>query len=139
MNTTTWVLLLISQVFARGLNTIFIQLSKIDSVLKYSVSGMACVVEAIKLLFSLASFFALKLRYEQRIANSKKSDAQFQFNQQEHALYTFSLTKESAIYYLIPAFLYFIGNNLYVYLMDYMDPITNQILGLLDLPSLHAH
>jgi hypothetical protein len=129
MNTVAWMLLLVSQVFARGLNTIFIQLSKVDSVIKYSVSGMACIVEVIKLLFSIGSFFILKLQYERRIAKEKKFNKKFHLNQEEQALYTFALSKKNAFYYLIPAFLYFVNNNLYVYLMDHMDPITNQILG----------
>lgn len=99
-----WYCLLLFQVFSCGSYTVLVHLCEENGKIAFNSSAMNLTIEFSKLILSL-----IGLLYQK---NTK--------------IY-FSLKK--SIHFAIPAFLYFINNNLAVYIQLYMDSTSYQLLS----------
>jgi probable UDP-sugar transporter A4 len=119
-----WGFFLMAQILSYGAYPIIINLSKVDGKIQYSTTSMNFLVELFKLLFSVGCYLVLKLKYNRNTDNFAHD---LELQQREKENLRFSL--KTSVYYLIPAFLYFINNNLVVYMLHEMDSATFQVLG----------
>ena len=99
----SWYCLLIFQVFSCGSYSIFVHLCEKDGKISFSSSAMNLTIESLKLIFSIIGTI-------------------FEMNNN-----SFSFKK--SIHFGIPAFLYFVNNNLAVYIQLYMDSASYQLLS----------
>ena len=125
MNSMIWGTFLIAQILSYGAYPILINLSKSNGKIQYSTTAMNFLVEFFKLAFSFGCYFVLKFQHKMNL-QSRFYDNLEKAKQEEEKL-EFSL--KTSLYYLLPAFLYFINNNLVIFMLHQMDSATFQVLG----------
>jgi len=104
LDNTLWTILFACQILAYGSYTILVRLSEENEQILYSPTSMNLTIEFFKLVISLLSY-----------AFSEDTKPQ-----------PFSLSK--SLLFSLPALLYFINNNLAVYIQLYMDSTSYQML-----------
>ena len=125
MNGILWGAFLVGQIISYGAYPILINLSKSNGTIKYSTTAMNFFVEFFKLAFSFACFLYLKFQFQLNFKSNMYSNLEQARSETEKL--EFSL--KTSVYYLLPAFLYFINNNLVIYMLHEMDSATFQVLG----------
>ena len=123
--TLIWKFFLIGQIISYGVYPILINMSKSNGTVKYSTTAMNFLVEFFKLSFSFACYFVLKYQKEGNSSKLKSlEEGRKEINDQ-----SLEFQFKTSLYYLLPALLYFINNNLVIYMLHEMDSATFQVLG----------
>lgn len=130
-----WALVLSIQVISYGSYTILVHLCEENGQIQFNSSSMNLLIEFVKLKISL---FAYLFRRFIRSSKSKYSysndDIEFKDSVLFESASSSSMLKPSnffkaSIGFSMPAFLYFINNNLAVYIQLYMDSTSYQMLS----------
>jgi probable UDP-sugar transporter A4 len=124
-NSLIWKIFLIGQIISYGAYPILINMSKTNGTVKYSTTAMNFLVEFFKLSFSYVCYLILK--YRKRDNYSKLKNIEEEKKENDDQSLEFQL--KTSLYYLLPALLYFINNNLVIYMLHQMDSATFQVLG----------
>ncbi|CAF0876634.1 unnamed protein product [Brachionus calyciflorus] len=101
-----WSSLLIFQAISYGSYTILVHLCEENGQITFSSTSLNLIIEFLKLIVSILGIF-------------------FQINKNKFK----SLSTKKSVYFSIPAFLYFINNNLAVYIQLFMDSTSYQMLS----------
>lgn len=119
LNSTIWAIIFTFQIISYGSYTILVRLSQENGTIRFSATSMNLTIELTKLLFSALGFAYYKSIHTNDDTNDNNKDLAQKWTNQ--------LLK--SIVFAIPALLYFINNNLAVWLQFYMDSTSYQILG----------
>jgi probable UDP-sugar transporter A4 len=112
------------QILFYGSYTILVHLSEKNGTILFSTTAMNFTIEIIKLFISFASYLILKHFYHR----NKWSSMYFLEESNNHSnLENFKLNK--FLMFCIPSLLYFVNNNLAVYIQLYMDSTSYQMLS----------
>ena len=123
-----WSIVLPLQVFSYGSYTILVHLSESSNgKISYSSVSLNFIVELFKFLLSFCFFFVKKTLNNNLNSDQIDKESLQPINNNINQIYTYQAFKYS-LYYAIPAFLYFINNNLALYMQFYMDSTTYQML-----------
>lgn len=109
----SWMCMLLFQVFSYGSYTILVHLCEENGKISFNSSSMNLTIEFIKLFISF-----ILIAYQ---------------NKNTSLISLYSIRK--CVHFAVPAFLYFINNNLAVYIQIYMDSTSYQMLSSLKILS----
>ena len=126
-----WITLLELQVLSYGSYTILVHLCEENGQISFSSTALNFLIEFFKLIFSLSG---LIVSHSMESFKSKRLEKNYEdVENQKINVKTFSYLKEfsfsKSLYFAIPAILYFINNNLAVYIQLYMDSTSYQMLS----------
>ena len=129
ISTILWSIILPLQVLSYGSYTILVHLSESSKgKITYSSVSLNFIIELSKLTLSCFLFFIKKLydyisnNANRRVESCDSESLQVITNNAD------SFDMRYSLYYAIPGFLYFINNNLAIYMQFYMDSATYQML-----------
>ena len=132
----SWTLLLIFQVISYGSYTILVHLCEENGQIQFNSMSMNLLIELLKLKFSLVGYLIEKYLFRNIIAGKKNYSllSDLESNNYNNATKQFKYAKpfdyfRKSLHFSIPAFLYFINNNLAVYIQLYMDATSYQMLS----------
>jgi probable UDP-sugar transporter A4 len=128
-----WLALLSFQVLSYGSYAILVHFCEENGKISFNSASMNFLIEFIKLLFSVFCFSIKSSRIIQFLRYKKQKQI-FVFDKEEYSLENNSNTEnkfrfKNSIQFCIPAFLYFLNNNLAVYIQLYMDSTSYQMLS----------
>lgn len=128
MHNFIWVAFLFAQIVSYGSYAILVNLSKVNGRVQYNTASINFLVELFKLIFSLTCYLMIKIKhyYKYKASMLEISRDLLELQQRDKEMLKFSF--EESVFYVLPAFLYFINNNLDIYILHEMDTTTFQIL-----------
>lgn len=115
----SWLCLLSFQVISYGSYTVLIHLCEENGKIRFSSTAMNFLIELFKLAFSLACYLVERSLESRSRFNSKPI----------HYSNTSKFNLGNSIFFSVPGLLYFINNNLAVYIQLYMDSTSYQMLS----------
>ena len=144
LKTIGWNFLLLIQVMSYGSYAVLVHLCEEKGQISFNSASMNLLIEIFKLLLTIWCYFVDTLHEKLTSTQNKDFKNRNQFEPlklaklEKHAQRTnytisqthlkgFSLIK--SLHFSIPAFLYFINNNLAVYIQLYMDSTSYQMLS----------
>ena len=114
----SWICLLSFQVLSYGSYTVLVHLCEENGKIKFSSTALNFLIEFLKLSFSFFGF-VVQNSYD------KKDESRKIFHDKQTSKFKF----RNSLYFSVPGILYFINNNLAVYIQLYMDSTTYQMLS----------
>jgi solute carrier family 35 (probable UDP-sugar transporter), member A4 len=128
INNIPFLILLLFQSISYGSYTILVHLCEKNGKIPFNATSLNLVIEILKLSFSIICLGIVYMRNNTSTNNKYNLDL-------TKTKPNFSFSFKTSLYFSLPSILYFINNNLAVYMQLYMDPMSYQILSNLKIVS----
>jgi probable UDP-sugar transporter A4 len=124
IKSNAWNLLLILQVISYGSYSVLVHLCEINGRISFDSTSMNFLIEMAKLIVSVSCYFFENMLCAKEDSVTDPLNHYFSDKKQSQGF-----NFRNSLAYVIPAGLYFINNNLAVYIQLYMDSTSYQVLS----------
>jgi probable UDP-sugar transporter A4 len=123
-----WSILLLIQVISYGSYSVLVHLCEKDGKITFNSVSLNLLIEFFKLSFSISAY-ALKLALFDKKNDETKSSYKYGLLDESLRARQIKFSLRNSLNFSIPAILYFINNNLAVYIQLFMDSTSYQMLS----------